>query len=1149
MARWSLRLLGPFVAEGDGQPLSGFRSDKVRGLLACLAVHVGRPWPRTTLAHLLWPDQPERTARSNLRNALSNLRHVLGDNHATEPFLHVTRADVRANAAAERWVDVDVFRELLQRPDDGPDDGPDAASDPATIARLERALSVYRGEFMEGFAVDSAPFESWQSSTREQFNREAVRAARVVALAHAHSGDVAAATTATRRWLDLEPWDETAHRHLMRLLVLQGQRAAALTQFETCRQHLQQEFGVEPEAETTRQYEAIRTGRDAPLVAVAPAHAWPGLDPRALGPEPRPLFVDREQELATLTRTLAHATAGEAGVLFVTGEPGSGKTALLAEFIRRALADDPHLLVTWGQCSAFTGRGDPLEPFVAILRMLSGEAGVPPVARAGGTNQERRLWQCLPETVTALLDQGPDLVDRFVSGRTLLGFARRHSGVDAEQLHRLERLLARQAAAPAPKSRRSQAALFDQITRLFRTLAERRTLLLVLDDLQWIDPGSVDLLFHLARGLVGSRTLLLGALRAEEAAFRKEAGPRHLLSVVAEISTTHGDVELDLTHASRPSFVDALLDSEPNALGSGFRRLLYQRTSGNPLFTIELLRGMQLRGELRRDRTQGWVEGPALCWDELPARVEAVIARRMDHVSPACRDVLAVASVEGEQFTAEVVAAVTRRTATQVRALLSREAGQRHQLVTAHTVTTVDGHELGLYRFRHALYQTFLHNHLDAVETAVLHGKVGRELARLYRPGPERYPAMAHTLARHFEAAGAASEAVEHYAGAARHALALAANAEAIEHLRSALRLLRTLPPSTARDRQELELQLALGPPLTASKGWAPPEMAATYARAQELCAGIEDDVQLIPTLWLLAVFRLGRSEHADVNALSERMIRLAQRAGDPKLLALTSLNISTFYQGRFVAARQLLERAAAAPDLERQQQLAQQFGMAPAVVALAYLAECLWLLALPEEAEQRCRQARELAQQIGHPMTTCYALGRACWLAALQRDADATRDLAADLGRSAAAYALENFVLASTFFAQLASVGVDASEADLRLMHEAIERYHATGTLLNRTAFLAYYAQACGVAGSVTRGLIAIDESLTIAKRSGELWFQAEAWRIKGELLRRRAQGHETPERVQRAARACLETARLTANRQGAIALERRAFASLQAR
>lgn len=1155
MARWSLRLLGPFLSEAGGEPLAGFRSDKVRALLAYLAVHVDRPWSRATLADLLWPELPERTARSNLRNALSNLRSVLTDHEAVPPFVHVTPDTVRADATAARWVDVDAFLGLL------PEAGmhPDGAAEPATVARLERALALYRGEFLEGFDLDSAPFESWQAATRERLQREASRAARALAHAHLQVGDVAAAANATRRWLELDPWDEAAHRHMMRALVLQGRRAAALAQYEACRRALADELGAEPASETVRQYEAIRDGHPVPLEDAhgmlsdsGVALSWPGLHPQAPSADEGPPFVGRESELAALEAGLEGALAGRSGVLLVTGDAGSGKTALLAEFVRRALARHPPLLIAWGQCSAFSGHGDPFEPFVSIARMLTGEVGGPPATRASGVEMARRLWQRLPESIDALLEHGPDLVDRLVSGRTLLYFARRHGGVGSMALQRLERLSEGRSGISERPTQRLQTTLFEQLTASYRALALRRPLVLVIDDMQWIDAGSVDLFFHLARSLGDSRVLLLGAYRAEEAALRHDHGAQSLLEVVGELRAAHGEVCIDLTHAAGPSFVDGLLDSEPNRLGPAFRQRLFERTSGNPLFTIELLRGMQLRGDLRRDRAGRWSEGPTLHWEALPARVEAVIAQRIGHLSPACQNLLAAASVEGETFTAEVAAAVSGCTVEQAFELLSREAGRQHRVVSAQGVRAVEGRGLSLYRFRHGLFQTYLYHQLDVVEQAHLHGQVGHELERLYQPSAEQHPAMAHVVARHFAAAGLAREAVGAYVTAARHALRLSANAEAVAHLRSALEQLHVLPPSTARDQQELELQLALGPPLTASKGWAPPELAATYARAEELCAGIEDGARLIPALWLLSVFRIGRSEHTEVCRLWERMVRLAHQAGDPSLVSLASLNVSLFYQGRLAEARRLFEQATALVDEERQAQLAQRFGMAPAIVALAYLPECLWLLGMPHEAEQRGVEARTLADALGHPMTSCYVRGRATWLAALRGDPEATRACAADLHHVATAHGNENFVLAAAFFERYASMASTRSPTDLDRMHQSMERYRRSGTVLNRSAFLTHMARACLEAGALERALAAVDASLALALRTGELWFQAEAWRTKGDALlgRARADARSTThrQRLERAARACFATAQLTARRQGAAALEQRAAAALAA-
>jgi DNA-binding SARP family transcriptional activator len=163
MARLVLRLLGPMEITLDGEPVTSFESSKVRALLAYLAVEADRSHRRETLAGLLWPDWPERSARTNLRNALSNLRKAIGDRHATPSFLHITRETIQFNTASDHWCDVTAFDDL-------------AKVDPADEAanrRWEEAIALYRGSFLEGFSVaDSPAFEDWTLLVRERLQRQ-----------------------------------------------------------------------------------------------------------------------------------------------------------------------------------------------------------------------------------------------------------------------------------------------------------------------------------------------------------------------------------------------------------------------------------------------------------------------------------------------------------------------------------------------------------------------------------------------------------------------------------------------------------------------------------------------------------------------------------------------------------------------------------------------------------------------------------------------------------------------------------------------------------------------------------------------------------------------------------------------------------------
>jgi DNA-binding SARP family transcriptional activator/class 3 adenylate cyclase/tetratricopeptide (TPR) repeat protein len=252
MARLSLTLLGPFGAALDREPVTGFDSNKVRALLAYLAVELARPHPRSYLAGLLWPDWPERSALANLRGALANLRTAIGDREASPPFLRISRETIQLNPKGDHWVDAVAFSRLAQ-------------ANAATSDGLEQAIALYRGPFMEGFSIgDGVAYEDWISLTRDRMQRQVLATFQRLVEHREGQGDYGRACEVAWRWVELAPWQEQAHRATMHLLALSGQRGAALAQYEACRRALREELDVEPGEETRQLYERIRDGELGP---------------------------------------------------------------------------------------------------------------------------------------------------------------------------------------------------------------------------------------------------------------------------------------------------------------------------------------------------------------------------------------------------------------------------------------------------------------------------------------------------------------------------------------------------------------------------------------------------------------------------------------------------------------------------------------------------------------------------------------------------------------------------------------------------------------------------------------------------------------------------------------------------------------------
>jgi len=503
---------------------------------------------------------------------------------------------------------------------------------------------------------------------------------------------------------------------------------------------------------------------------------------------PAPVFVGRERELARLEGYLDQARAGRGGIVFITGGPGRGKTALLQAFAKRGMESYPDLIVTSGKCNAYTGVGDPYLPFREVLSDLTGDVQAKWAAGAISPDYAKRLWKVLPETTQALVDHSPDLVEVFISGKGLVSRASLAVPEQRGLLQAIKALAERDRALPGDMEQR---ALFEQYLNLLCELASRRPLLILLDDLQWADTASLNLLFQLGRELTGGRILVVGAYRPEEVDLGR-GGERHPLEeILAELKRLYGDVWIDLSLTQEEEerrFVEAFLDSEPNQLGDVFREALSDHTGGHPLFTVELLREMQERGNLVRDEAGYWIEGEALNWNLLPARVDGVIEARIGRLEDELRDILTVASVEGEDFTAQVIARVKEASERGLVRQLSGDLDKVHRLVTERGKLQISGQRLYLYRFQHHLFQKFLYNGLGENEREMLHGDVGEVLEELYG---DQSGEVAAQLAWHFSEAGEVDKAIHYLLLAGDRARVVYAYQEAVEFYQRAIVFLK----------------------------------------------------------------------------------------------------------------------------------------------------------------------------------------------------------------------------------------------------------------------------------------------------------------------------------------------------------------------
>jgi adenylate cyclase len=749
-----------------------FRSRRTIALLGYLAAEQ-RPVARDFLAALFWPDEAPSKGRASLRRELYNLSNILPDcwklDHQAVAFVPSTDTTV------------DIFTLLeLERQD-----------------RWGEAAELLSGEFLEGLYLDhNAEFEHWLLIERERWRGRAEAILSRVIEGSTRRGRYTIALSQNRRLLQFSPWNERAHKQSMRLLAWTGQRGAALRQFETCRRVLRKELDIEPEEKTIDLYRQIQAGK-LDLPPQLPAFLTEEI---ARHEFERPPFVGREAELAQLDVFLEGTLEGQGQVLFITGGPGRGKTALLEAFARCAMKMNPNLLVASGKCNAYSGVGDPYLPYRDLMAMLTGDVEGRWDAGSITRDHAQRLWTSMPLVVQALLDHGPNLLDILVPGEALLSRAEIVEGADAHWIPRLREQVNRRETSSLEAE---QSYLFQQVTNVLLSVARTHPLLLIMDDIQWADAASISLLFHLGRCLAeaDSRVLIACAYRPEEVVldrFSPTSGrsERHpLAKVLSEFKRTFGDLWVKLDQPEEQTgrgFVNALLDAEPNRLTEEFRDALYRRTEAHPLFTVELLRTMKEKGDLLKDAKGCWIEGTTLDWNVFPVRVEAVIEERINRLDPDLQEILNIASVEGEVFTAQVIAKVRNLPEKSVLRWLSHDLEHRHRLVKEQDEVYTNQGVISHYRFSHALFQDYLHTRLCQGEQRLLHGHVAAALEELH---DGQLDGIAVQLAYHFLASEDYARACQYFSLAAERAARLYANDEAITHYTKAVELAGKVSP------------------------------------------------------------------------------------------------------------------------------------------------------------------------------------------------------------------------------------------------------------------------------------------------------------------------------------------------------------------
>ena len=589
---------------------------------------------------------------------------------------------------------------------------------------------------------------------------------------------------------------------------------------------------------------------------------------------------------------------------------------------------------------------------------------------------------------------------------------------------------------------------------------------------------------------------------------------------------------LTLTRLERPQ-VEALIThlAGGKALPAEVVAYIVARTDGVPLFVEELTKMLLESDVLHQEAERYTLTGP-LSAVAIPTTLQDSLMARLDRL-PMIREVAQLGAVLGREFAYEMLRAL----AGVEEALLQERLAQ---LVDTELLYQRGRPPRATYIFKHALVQDAAYASLLKSTRQQYHQQVAQMLEARF---PDTVATEPELVAHHYTEAGCSAQAVGYWQQAGQRAMQRSANVEAIAHLRQGIALLTTLPDTPARVQAELTLQTTLGPALMATRGYAAPEVAATYHRARELCQQAGDTAELFPVLWGMWLLYLGRAEHETARELAEQCLSLARRLDDPALLleAHLALGISWFYLGQLSQAHAHLEQGMRLYDPQQHHALAFRYGnMDPGVACLAYAGWTLWLLGYPDQALERANEALTLAQHLEHPYTLARGLYWTTLLHQLRREWQVVSERAETAITVATAQQVALVLAVGPIMRGWALAMQGQGAEGLTQLRQGLDAYRATGAAFQRPHFLSMLAEVHRSMGQPEAGLTALSEALALVEKTGERYYEAELHRLKGELLLQ----HAAPEVSH--AETCFQQSLAIARRQQAKSLELRAAMSL---
>jgi DNA-binding winged helix-turn-helix (wHTH) protein/predicted ATPase len=765
--------------------------------------------------------------------------------------------------------------------------------------------------------------------------------------------------------------------------------------------------------------------------------------------------VGRDDALSQMRSWLQKMNSGERQIVFVTGEAGIGKTSLVDAFVQSVAAGE-NIRIGRGHCLEHYGTSEAYLPVLEAVTRLCRE--------------NRQMIDVLRANAPMWLLQMPSLV--AASEREAL--SREMTGATRERMLR-------------------------EMGETLEALAADAPLVLILEDLHWSDYSTLDLITYLASQRHSSQLMLIGTYRTVELVLSGHP----LKAVQRELRAKQQCQELRLEYLSEDQVIEYLFIRFPNnRFPAALATLIHERTEGNPLFMVNVLDYL-LAERLIIEVAEHWELKAKL--EELevgvPENIRQMITKQITRLSVEDQQVLEAASISGMSFSALAIASALGEDVVEVEGRCEALARRKCFLRERGVGEFPDGTVSARYGFIHALYVNTLYERIPAARRAKLHKDMAERGEIIYG---DHVGEIATELAMHFEQGHDYRRAAKYLQKAADKAIRRFAYREAVGLSRRGLELLGKLPDTAERAEQELYLQLALGLPLIATKGYAATDVGSAYAKARELCQQLGEKREIFEVLWGLWAFHLLRADLEIAREMAEEFLRLAERQPNAGLVTRghIAMEVTLMHQGKFAPALEHFEEGLSVYDPEQDLADSFRYTQNPPVSLRCHASWSLWFLGQPDQALERILEALALARDLSEPHVVAHTLYFVAIVHLLRREARLAREFAEASMDVSSEHGLVLYQASATLVRGWALSEQGMAEEGIEQMRQGLAAHQATGTEMARPLFLSLLGEALGKTHQTEEALDLLEEGLALIHRKGERCYLPELYRIKGELL-----------------------------------------------